>query len=106
MTATASHRGQAAAESRSLSLSPFFPCLTRLIHEIRIHRALIERMIPRHYRQSRLRDVVMPLVLPRIVADHRPLRQMHIAIDNRTLNAAVPPDVHVREDDARVDLRV
>jgi hypothetical protein len=90
----------------SLQLESLFAASPRLIHEIRIHRALIERMIPRHYRQSRLRDVVMPLVLRRIVADHRTLRQMHIAIDNRPLDAAVPPDVHVREDDARVDLRI
>ena len=48
------------------------------------------------------RHEVPPLVLRRVVADHRALGNVHVAVDDGPTDAAMAPDVHVREDDARV----
>jgi len=80
------------------------PLLPPLLQKIRSNRILIQRIIPRHHRQTARRHKVVLSVVVRIVPNNRSFRQMHIAVDDRFLNPAMPPNIHVREDNARIHL--
>src|SRR5271165_1408144 len=73
-----------------------------------IHRDRIfeQRIIPRHYRDATVGDEIAQAVGFGVEADGRSFRQMHIAINDRILNAAVAADADMREQDAFVDFRI
>ena len=74
-----------------------------LAHELRRNRALVEGIIAGYHRQSRGSDEVIPAVFILVIADHCTFGDLHIAIDDGPLDAAMTADIDVGKDDARVD---
>jgi len=87
----------------------FFVCWSSRsipLQEIRVDGILEQRSIASHDGQPRGGHEIPALVLDRIVADHRSFGNLHIAINDRSPDAAMTADIDVREDDAGIHLRV
>src|SRR5271163_1306194 len=70
--------------------------------KLRLHRILKQRAVASDNRQPRRCHEVPPLILDLVIADHRALGNINITVDDRLADAAMPPDIHMAEDDARV----
>src|SRR4029077_11071879 len=69
-----------------------------------IHRDWIlkQRVIARHHRNSTFSDKVALAISLGVVADAGALRDVYVAVDDGLANAAVTPDIYVREKDAGI----
>src|ERR1041384_2932443 len=91
-----------ASDTRSLPGNVGFQ--KKLLRREVIHRnrTFKQRIIERHYGNSRFSDNEVLGVLLRVIADHGAFGDMHVAVNNGSADTAMAADVHVRKNDARV----